>query len=233
MVNIHSMPHPSPTNHLNSDQSKKDIAFNLAMITLLIVILGISLMYLIDINSKKPDPTPSLTNQGEIIIKIIGGKKLAVPSNWFRFTDQLESEFADRVDLSFSLNLGENGKPILVNVTLQPIRAVKSSSVLLDEVYLHKFSDSQLTGPIGLIGKKLNQTKGYKDETIWYDAISSRPFVAKCIAPIASQKQQNCIRTVTLSPHISATYMFDFEVLKNWKIFDQQANIWLRNISGI
>ena len=68
--------------------------------------------------------------------------------------------------------------------------------MLLDGVYLHQFEDKQLTGPPGLVGKPLTASEGFAGETVWYDALSADPFVAKCLAPVAPGEPTQCLRTV-------------------------------------
>lgn len=212
---------------------KHDIGFNIAIITLILFIIGIGLAYLIDNESKKQPGMPSLENTGSYLDTIIGGQKLSIPSNWFRFTDQYHDEFSKQIYLNFTLALGKNNSLVQVNVALMPTRANLPSAILLDSVYLRQFQNEQLSGVNGLIGKPLKPSEGFDKETIWYDPLSANPFVAKCIASIAGLKSQKCIRTIPLSRQVSATYMFDIELLENWKRFDSEAAKWFDKIYGI
>ena len=74
--------------------------------------------------------------------------------------------------------------------------------------------------PAGLIGKPLQATDGYDGETVWYDALSADPFVAKCVAPVAEARRRRCLRTVYLGPGIAAVYAFDARVLATGREFD-------------
>jgi hypothetical protein len=100
-------------------------------------------------------------------------------------------------------------------------------------VYLHQFLPDQLKGPPGLIGKPLVPAEGYANETVWYDAISAAPFVAKCIAPVLEAQPGRCIRTVYLGPGIAAVYSFDADVLENWRAFDAQLHPLLKQIGAL
>ncbi len=225
-------PKPIKTSNPKS-LSKHDVGFNIALITLILLLMGIGLAYFIDNETKKKSSMPSLEKTGSYIDKIIGGQKLRIPSSWFRFTDQHHDEFSKQIDLSFALALGENNSLAQVNVALMPRKAALPSAILLDSVYLRQFQNEQLSGMNGLIGKPLKPSEGFDKETIWYDPLSANPFVAKCIAPVADQSRQQCIRTIFLSKKISATYMFDIELLKNWKRFDSEATKWFGKIDGL
>ena len=80
----------------------------------------------------------------------------------------------------------------------------------------------ELSGPPGLVGKPLTATEGFENETVWYDALSATPFVAKCIAAPDGQGPAQCLRTVALSGGIAAVYSFSADVLDGWKDFDSQ-----------
>ena len=67
-------------------------------------------------------------------------------------------------------------------------------------------------------------------ETIWYDALSADPFVAKCAAPVAEGTAARCLRTVYLGPGLAAVYAFSADVLENWKRFDPEIRALLTKI---
>ncbi len=231
MVNSKDMPPNLYKNNAPNHSSKKhDVGFNLIAITFIIAAIGLAIAYFIDNYTKKTPNLPSLYETSPKLNKIIAGQKLAIPSSWFRFSDQRHEEFSKQIDLHFTLNLGKNNAPMEVYLTISPIREALPSSVLLDSVYIRQFKSEQLKGINGLIGKPLKPSKGYGLETIWYDPININPFVAKCLKPIAGQSEQKCIRTISISNKISATFMFNFELLDNWKNFDSEAYKWFEKI---
>lgn len=214
-------------------RNSSNLTFNLTAIVLALVFVGVGIAYLIDGLGRQESASPTATVAGPAVYKVIGGDRLAIPTSWFRFAEQREEEFSDRVDLLFALPIGDGGRQIEIEVSLQPRSRVRTSAQLLDAVYLHQFKSEQIGGPRGLVGKPLNSAEGFQNETVWYDPLSIDPFVAKCIAPIAGSIGGTCLRTVNVSEHVSATYLFGREALANWREFDAAATTWLAKIDGI
>jgi hypothetical protein len=131
--------------------------------------------------------------------------------------------------LRFVLPLGAEGVLRQIDVQLIPRSRARPSASLLDGVYLHQFLPRQLQGPPGLVGKPLVPKEGFEDETVWYDALSANPFVAKCMAPISGEGPARCLRTVLFSD-IAAVYSFDADVLDNWRQFDPYMHELLARI---
>ena len=100
-------------------------------------------------------------------------------------------------------------------------------------MYLHQFQPVELSGPPGLIVKPLFGTEGYADETVWYDALSANPFVAKCMLPADGRGPPRCLRTVVLSNAVAAIYQFDADILPAWKQFDPEMKKWLDQIGAL
>ena len=92
---------------------------------------------------------------------------------------------------------------------------------------------NELSGPPGLVGKPLYGTEGYEGETVWYDALSSDPFVTKCVAPADGRGPSRCLRTVALTAGIAAVYAFDSDVLPAWRSFDPEMKKWLGQIGAL
>jgi len=155
------------------------------------------------------------------------GKQLNIPVSWFRNGPPKAGGFASSIELQLTLPLGKNSALTAIGVTLLPLSKVRPSASLLDGVYLHEFMPQELSGPQGLVGKPLNGTEGFENETVWYDALSPAPFVAKCIAAPDGQGPAQCLRTVALSGGIAAVYSFGADVLDNWKNFDAQLKVRL------
>lgn len=218
---------------LDGKHTQPNIAFNLGVISVCVILAGIGVAYLIDAISVKEKPLPSLVTAGPTIEKTIGGQTLAIPPSWFRFSEQRNPGFTEQIDLLFALPLGTNNAMREVNITLLPASRARSSARLLDAVYLHQFLPQQIEGPLGLIGKPLREAEGFQNETVWYDPISNAPFVAKCSAPVAADMPTTCVRTIALNASVSVTYAFDQELLQQWRRFDEEATFWLTKIGGM
>lgn len=212
----------------------QNLAFNLSAIAAIAALVGLGFAYLVDdLSRQNRRSLPDLVTTGPTIEKTIAGAALAIPPAWFRFAEQRQPGFADKIDLFFALPLGPDGRMAEIEVTLLPASRARSSAALLDSVYLHQFTPLQAEGPPGLIGKPLKDIEGFRNETVWYDPVSVTPFVAKCIEPVAEDARAECIRTVMLNDRISATYIFDAELLPEWRRFDAEARQWLKRIGGL
>ncbi|MGV3651569.1 MAG: hypothetical protein ACO1OK_09095 [Devosia sp.] len=207
-------------------------AYNLGVITLAIALGGIGLAYAIDGAVRHiADPVPA--SETRMFARTIAGRTLTIPSVWFRTEEVASGDFSRQVDLSVMLPLGAEGSPMRVDVSLMPRSAVRPSAGLLDGVYLHMFQPQQVSGPPGLIGKPLRNMDGYSGETVWYDALSAEPFVAKCMVPVAEGAPAQCLRAVYLKTGIAAVYSFDQSLLWAWRDFDAEMSEKLRAIGAL
>ena len=216
---------PAPAAPLKD--SGHSIGFNLGAIALIVAVAGLGFAYAIDAAGRAhPDTSGPVS-------RTLGGKELTIPSHWLREDAERSEGFAKQVEIGLMLPLGPSSAPREIDVTLLPRSRARPSSSLLDGVYLHQFMPEQLTGPPGLIGKPLVAAEGYANETVWYDAISASPFVAKCIAPVVETAGGRCIRTVFLGQGIAAVYSFDEDVLMNWRQFDALLQPALKQIGAL
>lgn len=216
---------PAPIPHHGS------IGFNLGAIMLSVAFAGLGFAYLVDSlgHPRHADPgTAGLT-----LTRTIGGADLEIPADWFRRDEQRIDGFAKQIDLRVPLPLGADGAILPVDVTLLPRSRVRPSASLLDGVYLHQFGMDQITGPPGLVGKPLAAGGGYTDETVWYDALSADPFVAKCSKTTPDAAQAQCLRTVYLGPGMAAIYAFPDTALAQWRQFDPQMSALLQRIGAL
>ena len=202
-----------PTQH-------EPIGFNLAAIAVMLALAGIGVAYLIDAAGRSARVQAHRLDTETTLTRTLGGRDLEIPLSWFRYEEQRIEGFAKQIDLRLELPLGVDGHPEPVDVTLLPRSRARPSSALLDGVYLHQFMPEQLNGPPGLIGKPLRPDGGYADETVWYDALSAEPFVAKCSKPVATADAGQCLRTVYLGPGVAAVYAFPETALVHWRDFD-------------
>jgi hypothetical protein len=206
------------------------LGYNLGAIVLLVLLGGLALAYAIDAASRSNrSPAHAVAGGDGTLTRTIGGKELSIPLSWFRYAEQRVEGFAKQIDLRLALPLGPNGAPRDVEVTLLPRSAVRASAKLLDGVYLHMFQPTELTGPLGLVGKPLKPEGGYAAETVWYDPLHGDPFVAKCGTPVAEGAAIRCLRAVHFDG-IAAVYAFDYELLENWRDFDPQMRERLARI---
>jgi hypothetical protein len=209
-------------------QDGHSIGFNLAVIAIVVAGLGLGLAYAIDASGRSIGEAQSGT-----LSRTLGGRELEIPAAWFREDAQRTEGFAKQVELVLTLPLGPEATSRQIDLTLVPRSRARPSASLLDGVYLHQFMPEQLSGPPGLIGKPLIAQEGFENETVWYDALSAAPFVAKCLAPLAEGQAGRCIRTVYLGPGIAVVYGFDEDVLMNWKRFDAQMHPLLKQIGAL
>jgi hypothetical protein len=204
------------------------VGFNLMVIALAVALGGLALAYAIDAAGRNAG-----NGAQETLTRTLGSKQLEIPAALFREDAQRSDGFSKQVELTVTLPLGPEATSRQIDITLVPRSRARPSASLLDGVYLHQFMPEQLAGPPGLIGKPLIAEEGFQHETVWYDALSSSPFVAKCIAPLVEGQPGRCIRTVYLGPGIAAVYSFDEDVLANWKRFDALLHPVLRDIGAL
>lgn len=206
------------------------VGYNLAAIGALVALAAIALAYGIDAASRNASRPAHTVEDATTLTRTIGGRDLDIPLSWFRYAEQRVEGFAKQIDLQLTLPLGQDRANIIMDVTLLPRSRVRSSASLLDGVYLHSFGEAQFDGPPGLIGKPLTGDGGFASETVWYDAISADPFVAKCAPAVAEGATPRCLRTVYLGPGLAAVYAFSADALENWKSFDTQMQALLARI---
>lgn len=207
------------------------IAYNLAGISVIVLMMAVGLAYVVDMAGRSGADAED--DGASAITQTIGGRDLTIPENWFRYGEQMRPGFVTQIDLDVAVTLPGFDLPVPVNVTILPRSRARASSVLLDAVYLHQFDDGMVSGVPGLVGKPLKHGAGYVGETVWYDALSPNPFVAKCAAPIESGKPARCLRTVQLSSGLAAIYGFDGAALAGWRDFDAAMALRLETIGAL
>ena len=218
----------SPAAAAAAQHESHSVGFNLAVIAVAVALLGLGVAYAIDAAGRGGRETAASS-----VSRTLGGRDLRIPVLWLREDAQRAEGFAKQVVLAVKVALGPEQEAREIDLTLLPRSRVRPSASLLDGVYLHQFMPEQLSGPPGLIGKPLIAKDGFEGETVWYDALSASPFVAKCLAPIAEGEPARCIRTVYLGPGIAAVYSFDEDVLVNWRRFDAELHPLLKQIGAL
>lgn len=208
------------------------LPFNLAAIALLLMILGLGAAYVLAALVRGKDVMAQSTFEPPFIGQAIGATSLVIPKSWYHSPAPRSGEFADRIDLRINLRLAPGAPLVPLDLRITSTSRVQPSSYLLDAVYLRRFSSTQAEGPVGLVGKPLRSADGFQNETVWYDPLSVRPFVAKCIDAVAPGQSAACLRTVHLPGQLAVTYRFDAALLPYWRSFDQTLKPWLVRIGA-
>lgn len=209
------------------------LAYNLAGIAVLVLLLAVGLAYLIDRASQAGARDLPRLGDSANVQQTIAGRDLDIPESWFRYGEQIRSGFASQADLRFMLALDSEAAPLPVDVTLLPRSRARASSALLDSVYLHQFAEGSLSGVPGLVGKTLLPQEGYAGEKVWYDPLSPAPFVAKCAEAVEPSRPGLCLRTIHLPSGLAALLSFDATALPHWRRFDEELALWLGQIGAL
>jgi len=208
------------------------LAYNLAGIAVLVLLLAVGMAYLVDeLGRTSRSPVPTLED-ADPISQTISGRELSIPTAWFRYGEQIRNGFTNQIDLRILYAPDDTAAPLPVDITLLPRSRARTSANLLDGVYLHQFGEETLSGVPGLVGKPMLASNGYAGESVWYDALSPNPFVAKCVEPVAADGITQCVRTVYLPSGIAAVYTFDAALLPSWRQFDTEMQRWLSPIGA-
>lgn len=221
------------TGPAEAHRPQQNLGFNLAAIAVLMALLGLGAAYLLDDAGRNARTQPHRLDAETTLTRTLGGTDLEIPRSWFRYEEQRIEGFAKEIDLRLELPLADKDKLVEVDITLLPRSRVRPSASLLDGVYLHQFQPDQLSGPPGLVGKPLKPTEGYAHETVWYDALSVEPFVAKCSSAVSETSGGQCLRTVYLGPGIAAIYTFPEAALMRWREFDPMLGERLKQIGAL
>jgi hypothetical protein len=212
--------------------SLSSLGYNLAGIGVLVLLLAVGAAYFIDnLGRASRVPAPAL-DDADPISQTISGRELSIPASWFRYGEQIRDGFTSQIDLRIPYAPEGAATPSPIDITLLPRSRVRASASLLDRVYLHQFADETLGGVPGLVGKPMLADNGYAGESVWYDALSPDPFVAKCEEPVAAGAAAQCVRTVYLPSGIAAVYTFDAALLPTWRWFDTEMQRWLGAIGA-
>lgn len=217
---------------LDQPSSPSSLGYNLAGIAVLVLLMAVGMAYLIDNMGRSSRPALPTLEDADPIQQTISGRELTIPSAWFRYGEQIRDGFTSQIDLRVMFTPDPAAEPLAVDITLLPRSRARASSNLLDRVYLHQFGEDTLSGVPGLVGKPMQSANGYAGESVWYDALSPNPFVAKCVEPVAPDGVAQCVRTVYLPSGIAALYTFDATILQSWRQFDSEMERWLAPIGA-
>jgi hypothetical protein len=216
----------------NRHSGHSSLVYNLAGIAVLVLLLAVGAAYLVDeLGRTNRIPAPSL-DDADPIRQTISGRELSIPTAWFRYGEQIRDGFTNQIDLRVLYSPAGTELPVPVDITLLPRSRARASASLLDRVYAHQFAEPTLGGVQGLVGKPMLAGNGYAGESVWYDALSPDPFVAKCVEPVSADGAAQCVRTVYLPSGIAAVYTFDATILQSWRQFDTEMERWLGHIGA-
>ncbi|HUV32405.1 MAG TPA: hypothetical protein VMW31_02435 [Devosiaceae bacterium] len=191
---------------------------NLAGIVVVVAVLALAAVYGLQTATRNiGDGMPE--SPGEPVRFTLAATELGVPRNWLRA--QRGGGFAESIEMEVPLALPGVAERLAARITLLPRARATPSAALLDTLYIHRFTITQVGGPRGLVGKPLRPEAGYQNETVWYDPVSGNPFVAKCLViEGGARPRAECMRTLALGARISAVVRFDGSALRQWQEFD-------------
>lgn len=183
---------------------------------MVLALAGILIVYVMEYFEKKSAKSDNQANT-EISFSIAAAEMQA-PSQWMLTNFGPDETVFSSVDMEIPIRL--DGVEHQISVTLLPSSKAAPSAYLLDTLYIHKFDNAASGQSYGLIIKKLKDEAGFEDEEIWYDALSARPFVAKCLNEGNAQlKSKNCITTILVNKRVSALIKFEQGLMPQWRTF--------------
>jgi hypothetical protein len=173
-----------------------------------------------DADGRSTDPTP--------IALFVGEQRLSIPANMVRFANQRGAGPHERVELAVHWPSLEGYSPALRNAFLDggqdapvlylSIRARQTatdSAGRLANVYRHFLDDTALAAPAGLVGRRLTQESGLAGEEVFFEAGSTDPFTAHCLAPDATAPAI-CLSETHVGDGLSVQVRFRKGLLRDW-----------------
>jgi len=200
----------------NSQKPRNSVKTNVLILCIILSLLGLSVVYTLDFLEKN---SPQQANSSQETIEFtIAASKLRAPKSWIESNFDEEQNILNLLQLRLELQI--DGKLVAVNATLLPAARAAPSAYLLDSLYIHNFAPGRSEQMYGLVAKKLRNEAGFEDETIWYDALSANPFVAKCLdEKVEVRNAKPCITTILVNKRVSALIQFEKSVLPHWRQF--------------
>lgn len=174
-----------------------------------------------DLDGRTADPTP--------MVVFVGGQRLTVPANMFRFENQRTIEPQQQVDLAVhwpSLDgygpahreafLDGSAEAPLLFVTIKKRDTATDSAGRLANVYQHFFQPGALPAPEGLVGRRLSEDSGLGGEEVYFEAGSTAPFTTHCLAPDGSGYPAPCLTEIHAGENLSVQIRFRKGLLADW-----------------
>jgi hypothetical protein len=163
---------------------------------------------------------------------IVAGEPMTIPANMIRFRSERRGGAVDRVNLllhwpsleGFSEALADDFKDPspaapLIFVTIAARDTPLDAAARLKAVYARFFEGPALSGPAGLVGRRLAAASGYRGEVVYY-APEGAGFVARCLAEEMPEIPATCIRDVNVGEGLSMLYRFNAALLADWRAMD-------------
>lgn len=199
---------------------KQSVIMNTLFLMALLSIVGLGIIYGIDaLKPEKERVDPNFIAEKRQVA--LGFGEIFVPQNWLASSIGEGQRAIERLELLIPVQL-EN-EVAQINVDLVPASRTTPSAFLLDALYIHRFSSDPAIYRHGLVGRRLKDGDGYKNESVWYDPLRPQPFVAKCVDTLAEEfKAPNCLETKLVDKRVAAIIKFPEQYLPQWKEFDAQ-----------
>jgi hypothetical protein len=206
---------------MKSSRAKNGIKTNILILCIVLSMLGLGIVYGLDFFESRA--TQVANDKGTPVEFTIAASKLQAPESWIVSEFNPEQTILNLLQLHLTMNL--DGQSFTLNLTLMPAARAAPSAYLLDSLYIHNFAPGRSDQMYGLVVKKLKNEAGFEDETVWYDALSATPFVAKCLEEkVAVERAKNCITTVLVNKRVSALIQFEKAILPHWRQFSVALN---------
>ncbi|GLQ18748.1 hypothetical protein [Maritalea porphyrae] len=200
----------------SSQKAKNGLGTNILILLICLSLLGLATVYALDFFEETRNIQRQADNK--LVEFSISATKMQAPRTWITSDFNEEQSVVNLLQLSIPIEIEDFS--IKVTTTLLPAARAAPSAYLLDSLYIHNFAPGPSDQRFGLVVKKLRNEAGYEDESIWYDALSASPFVAKCLnEEAANTNAKNCITTVLVNKRVSALIQFEQSLMPYWRPF--------------
>lgn len=174
-----------------------------------------------DAEGRVADPLP--------ITLFIGDQRLSIPANMFRYPAQRNVGPHTQVDLALHWPTldgytperreafldGGASAPVLF-LTIRERSTATDSAGRLASVYRHFMEDDSLAAPAGLVGHRLSMEAGLSGEEVYFEAGSTAPFTAHCLAPDGDTYPALCMTEIHAGQTLSIQVRFRKGLLADW-----------------
>ncbi|MEX0852900.1 MAG: hypothetical protein WD036_06410 [Bauldia sp.] len=197
-------------------------------------IVGLGAVFRVAIQSYHARMTlTGLSGDTRSVALSIAGETLSIPANMIRLAAARRGGDLSRVDLvlhwpaleGYSAALAEDFKnssaaAAVVYATLSPRETPLDANARLDSVYARLFVGKPLSGPAGLVGRRLGEGSGYEAEIVYFTPGGPRPFVARCLVESTAEVPATCLRDIEFGSGLTLLYRFDRTLLDEWRGLD-------------
>lgn len=201
-----------------------------------VVMLGIWVVDRVLMPVFQPLIGQKVTSARDVVRVDILGEALRVPANYIRFSDQRRGGRLPRLDLfavlpdlsGFSAEReadfsDTSATSPLVFIAITPREEGPSAAIRLAAVYQRHFTGEPIAGPDGLIGRAMAAGSGYDGETVYFEAGSTSPFVARCFPAETTTAPASCLRELEIGHGLTLLYRFRAHHLGGWRRMDDNV----------